>query len=188
MVCTPKPWIGCGVTAWRGVPSARLEEVRACGWVVLVMCLALLHSIPSPSPFPSSGPCSSHSFLPRHSSSCPSPTLPHASSPPRLPSSPLPSSASSPSSPLLPSCPPLPSPAAAQVRLGNPMMHPDDLLDILHNRVNHTQVRVRMWEGAGGVGEEGRRGRRGRGGGQEGEEGRRGRRGRAGGERREGKG
>ncbi|GIL79952.1 hypothetical protein Vretimale_12814 [Volvox reticuliferus] len=26
------------------------------------------------------------------------------------------------------------------VRLGNPMMHPDDLLDILHNKVNHTQA------------------------------------------------
>ena len=30
-----------------------------------------------------------------------------------------------------------------QVRLGNPMMHPDELLDILHNKLNHTQVRAR---------------------------------------------
>jgi hypothetical protein len=27
-----------------------------------------------------------------------------------------------------------------QVRLGNPMMHPDDLLEIFHNKLNHTQV------------------------------------------------
>nr|BAF46293.1 hypothetical protein [Chlamydomonas reinhardtii] len=33
------------------------------------------------------------------------------------------------------------------VRLGNPMMHPDDLLDILHNRVNHTQtVRAALFD------------------------------------------
>lgn len=35
-----------------------------------------------------------------------------------------------------PVCPLVPP----KVRLGNPMMHPDDLLDILHNKVNHTQV------------------------------------------------